>query len=96
MQRSAPKKQTQRRPKQPSANKASKPPIDYQILLLSLADEYLNAAQSSGTMVALQRREMDLEGYYKLVATGLGCLEAVLKVRIYVILQVGNTRDGHH
>lgn len=88
LQPQVPKKQAQRRPKQPSvtpASKPAKPSIDYQILLLALADEYLNAAQSTGTMVALQRREMDLEEYYKLVATGLGCLEAVLKVRNYVI-----------
>ena len=54
--------------------------MDYQVLLLSLADEYLDAAHSHGTRVALSRRESDLEEYYKLVATGLGCLEAVLKV----------------
>lgn len=79
IQQQTPRKQTQRRPKQPS-KKSSKPPIDYQILLLSLADEYLSAAHSQGTMVALERREMELGEYYKLVATGLGCLEAVLKV----------------
>lgn len=45
-----------------------------------MADEYLNAAHSHGTTVALLRREMELEEYYRLVATGLGCLEAVLKV----------------
>lgn len=80
MQRQTPKKQLQRQTKQPSAGKLSKPSIDYQVLLLSLADEYLNAAHNHGTMVALERREMDVEEYYKLVATGLGCLEAVLKV----------------
>ncbi|KAL2217140.1 cohesin loading factor-domain-containing protein [Thermoascus aurantiacus ATCC 26904] len=73
------KKQLQRLQSQPSVEKESKPPIDYQVLLLALADEYFNAAHSKGTMVALQRREMEMEEYYKLVATGLGCLEAVLK-----------------
>lgn len=77
------KKQLQRLQSQPSVEKESKPPIDYQVLLLALADEYFNAAHSKGTMVALQRREMEMEEYYKLVATGLGCLEAVLKVRSF-------------
>jgi hypothetical protein len=44
-----------------------------------MADEYLNTAHSHGTNVALLR-DMELEEYYRLVATGLGCLEAVLKV----------------
>lgn len=74
------KKQLQRLQSQPSVEKESKPPIDYQVLLLSLADEYFKAAHSQGTMVALQKREIEIEEYYKLVATGLGCLEAVLKV----------------
>jgi hypothetical protein len=43
-----------------------------------MADEYLNTAHSHGTNVALLR-DMELEEYYRLVATGLGCLEAVLK-----------------
>jgi hypothetical protein len=60
--------------------KSTKPPVDYQVLLLSLADEYLNAAHARGTTTSLTARETDVEEYYKLVATGLGCLEAVLKV----------------
>ena len=84
MKQQTSKKQTQRKSSNLSAQKPGKPPIDYQVLLLSLADEYLNAAHSHGTMVALQRREMDLEEYYKLLATGLGCLEAVLKVSGYL------------
>ena len=55
-------------------------PLDYQLLLLSLAEEYLAAAHSEGSMVALLRQEVDMRRYYKLVATCLGCLEAVLKV----------------
>ncbi|EED12456.1 conserved hypothetical protein [Talaromyces stipitatus ATCC 10500] len=50
--------------------------VDYQPLLLALADEYLNAAHSNGTVLALSKNELDLKEYYKLVATGLGCLEA--------------------
>jgi hypothetical protein len=64
----------------PPAAKPAKPPVDYQVLLLSLADEYLNAAHSHGTTTSLGTSEADVEEYYKLVATGLGCLEAVLKV----------------
>ena len=56
------------------------PPLDYQLLLLSLADEYLAAARGQGSMAALYRREADTAKYYQLIATGLGCLEAVLKV----------------
>ncbi len=56
------------------------PPLDYQLLLISLAEDYFAAAHSEGSMVALLRREMEFQRYYKLIATGLGCLEAVLKV----------------
>ncbi|PYH98865.1 hypothetical protein BO71DRAFT_437774 [Aspergillus ellipticus CBS 707.79] len=73
------KKQGQRQNGQQPPQKPAKSPIDYQVLLLAMADEYLNAAHSHGTMVALLRREMEMDEYYKLVATGLGCLEAVLK-----------------
>ncbi|KAL4941424.1 hypothetical protein BDV06DRAFT_212640 [Aspergillus oleicola] len=79
IQRPLSKKQTQKQPAQQPAQKPAKPGIDYQVLLLAMADEYLNAAHSHGTQVALLRREMELEEYYRLVATGLGCLEAVLK-----------------
>ncbi|KAL4976134.1 cohesin loading factor-domain-containing protein [Aspergillus desertorum] len=79
MQRPPSKKQAQKKPTQEHAPKSVKPGIDYQVLLLAMADEYLNAAHSHGTNVALLRRDMELEEYYRLVATGLGCLEAVLK-----------------
>ena len=54
------------------------PPLDYQVLLLSLAEEYFNAAHGQGSLVALFQRQADVESYYKLIATGLGCLERVL------------------
>ena len=60
--------------------KPLEPPLDYQVLLLSLAEEYFNAAHGQGSLVALAQRGMEMENYYKLVATGLGCLETVLKV----------------
>ena len=55
------------------------PPIDYQLLLLSLAEEYFARAYGYGSMGDIARRETEKESYYKMMATGLGCLEAVLK-----------------
>ncbi|KAI4236025.1 MAG: hypothetical protein L6R40_006271 [Gallowayella cf. fulva] len=55
------------------------PPVDYQVLLLSLAEDYLAAAHGQGSLRALVEREIDMRQYYKLVATGLSCLEVVLK-----------------
>ncbi|KAJ5806065.1 uncharacterized protein N7503_003667 [Penicillium pulvis] len=84
MQKQQPQKPPQPK-KQPSQKtgdkvmKSNKPPVDYQVLLLSLADEYLNAAHRQGTQTALLSHPADVEEYYKLVSTGLGCLEAVLK-----------------
>ncbi|OJD16601.1 hypothetical protein AJ78_03241 [Emergomyces pasteurianus Ep9510] len=58
---------------------SGKPTIDYPTLLLSLADEYIDAAHSQGTALAVAREEAETNEYYKLIATGLACLEAVLK-----------------
>ncbi|KAK2855580.1 hypothetical protein FQN49_005055 [Arthroderma sp. PD_2] len=57
----------------------AKPPVDYQVLLLALADEYLDAAHSQATLLAVSRDQQEIEQYYKLVATGLRCMEALLK-----------------
>ena len=57
------------------------PPLDYQLLLISLAEDYFAAAYGAGSMLALRRRQSDILEYQKLVATGLSCLEACLKVR---------------
>jgi hypothetical protein len=59
----------------------AEPPVEYDLLLLSLAEEYINAAHNIGPTVALYRRSEDMEQYYQLVATGMSCMEAVLKVR---------------
>jgi hypothetical protein len=56
------------------------PSVDYQGLLLSLAEEYFDAAHSSQSLDAVIRRETEMRTYYKLIATGLGCLEALLNV----------------
>jgi hypothetical protein len=58
----------------------AEPAVEYDLLLLSLAEEYINAAHSIGPTVALYRRSEDLDQYYQLIATGMSCIEAVLKV----------------
>ncbi|KAL9002598.1 MAG: hypothetical protein Q9188_004489 [Gyalolechia gomerana] len=54
------------------------PRIDYQMLLLSLAEDYLTAAHTEGSYRTMRERDIDMRRYYKLVATGLGCLETLL------------------
>ena len=54
-------------------------PIDFQTLLLSLADEYLNAAREREFLAGIVNGVVPLEQYHKLVSTGLGCIESVLK-----------------
>ncbi|KAF2006100.1 hypothetical protein P154DRAFT_603374 [Amniculicola lignicola CBS 123094] len=54
-------------------------PTDLSVLLLSAADEYINAARDLGAIIALKQRHADLTQYYKLMALGLGCMETVLK-----------------
>ena len=63
----------------PSATSPSLP-IDYQLLLLSLAEDYFSAAHGGGAIIALWKRQSDIQAYHKLIATGLGCLEIALKV----------------
>ena len=66
----------QRPVSQPQTHQQTRPPEpppepdpDYAVLLLSLADEYFEAARK------LKSRSED---YYKLIATALGCIESVL------------------
>lgn len=63
-----------------SASTSTAPPLDYQLLLLSLAEDYFAAARGAGSALALLQRQPDILEYQKLVATGLSCLEASLKV----------------
>lgn len=56
------------------------PPLDYQMLLLSLAEDYFAAAHGAGSVLALMRRQSDILEYQRLIAAGLSCLEATLKV----------------
>jgi uncharacterized coiled-coil DUF342 family protein len=48
-------------------------------MLLSAADEYVAAARSLGSTIASTRRDSDLQQYHKLMATAMGCMDAVLK-----------------
>lgn len=80
---------------QPLPATSGKPAIDYHVLLLSLADEYIDAAHSQGTALAVAREEAETNEYYKLIATGLACLEAVLKVGTptqYLVHTIVNTK----
>ncbi|KAL8732009.1 MAG: hypothetical protein Q9181_004086 [Wetmoreana brouardii] len=51
------------------------PPVDYQLVLLSLAEDYLAAAHSQASV---REQEIDWQ-HHKLLGAGLGCLEIVLK-----------------
>lgn len=76
------------RPSKPKTGKqdnnkgSNKLPVDYQVLLLALADEYLDAAHSGGTELAASGQDAQADEYFKLVATALGCLEAVLRMKV--------------
>lgn len=48
-------------------------------MLLSAADEYIAAARGMGSLIVRDRKDADLRQYYKLMATAMGCMEAVLK-----------------
>lgn len=48
-------------------------------MLLSAADEYVAAARGMSSVVVRDRKEADQRQYYKLMATAMGCMEAVLK-----------------
>ncbi len=55
------------------------PSVDYQKLLLSLADEYFVAAYELGTNANTVESHSQRQKYYRLIATGLGCLDGLLK-----------------
>ncbi|KAL9601862.1 MAG: hypothetical protein Q9219_002214 [cf. Caloplaca sp. 3 TL-2023] len=54
------------------------PLLDYQELLLALAEEYLGAAHHEGSSKAVSEGSIDVQRYHKLLVTGLGCLEVLL------------------
>lgn len=45
-----------------------------------MADEYFASAYGRGAVADIIEREFEAREYYKLIATGLGCLEALLKL----------------
>ena len=55
-------------------------PIDYQLLVISMAEDYFAAAFGNGSTQEVKKREVQTDVYYKLIATGLGCLEVALRV----------------
>ncbi|KAF4628076.1 hypothetical protein G7Y89_g10079 [Cudoniella acicularis] len=52
---------------------------DRSMLLLSLAEEYFDAAHKLAPSLSLSMTPANIEEYEKLIATGLGCLDAALK-----------------
>ena len=63
-----------------TASVTAVPPLDYQLLLLSLAEDYFAAAYSVDSIRSLLRRQSGIWEYQQLIATGLSCLEASIKV----------------
>ena len=58
---------------------ASQPSVDYQAVLLALADDYINAAYGmSGAIATGNSSDEDQDEYYGLVSAAMGCLESVL------------------
>jgi Cohesin loading factor len=48
-------------------------------LLVSLAEEYFQAAHELAPAATLSMTDVDVEAYETLIATGLGCLDTALK-----------------
>jgi hypothetical protein len=53
--------------------------IDHPNLLMSLAEEFFDAAHKLAPSTALSMAAADVNAYEKLIATGLGCLDTALK-----------------
>lgn len=49
------------------------------MLLVSLAEEFFDAASELAPTVAMNMTEENIEAYNELIATGLGCLDTALK-----------------
>ena len=62
---------------------APAPPVNTQLemdrLLISLAEEYFEAAHKLAPAVSPSMTAADVDSYSQLIATGLGCLDAALK-----------------
>ncbi|KAJ4289602.1 hypothetical protein N0V90_010931 [Kalmusia sp. IMI 367209] len=66
-------------PTRPQHAPARPLPADLMVLILSVGDEYMAAARSLGSVAASTLRQADLDQYYRLMATAMGCMETVLK-----------------
>lgn len=53
--------------------------IDRPMLLISLAEEYFEAAHKLAPTTSLTLTTTTVEAYEKLISTGLGCLDTALK-----------------
>lgn len=78
--------QVSRNREQPKTPSKSQPkdqakiqPVDTPMLLIALAEEYFAAAHKIGPSVARVMVEDLVDEYQRLIATGLGCLEAAFK-----------------
>ena len=60
--------------------RAAESSVDYQLVLLALAEEYFEAAFGANSSTDYGKRERQTDLYFKLIATGLRCLEVVLRV----------------
>ena len=69
-------------PKSKSTPKSAPEPssADNSLLLITLAEEYFDAAYGVDLIKGPAKREPDYGVFCKLIATGLGCLEATLNV----------------
>lgn len=62
-------------------------PVDYRLLLLSLSDQYISQARGMASLITHNRPDADSEVYYRLISTGIICLETVLnKVRHWTVI----------
>ncbi|KAK4997782.1 hypothetical protein LTR66_002873 [Elasticomyces elasticus] len=57
---------------------APETPVDFQVLLLSLAEECIAAAHGMSATLARTQDDAEVERYYQLLATGMGCMESAL------------------
>ncbi|KAF2085765.1 hypothetical protein K490DRAFT_45695 [Saccharata proteae CBS 121410] len=55
-------------------------PTDHVALFISLGEEYVAAARSMGSTTATTQDEAHRAQYYKLMATGLGCMDNALRL----------------
>lgn len=53
-------------------------PVDYRLLLLSLADQYINQARAMSNHLVQEQPEVTRDQYYKLMAAAFSCYETVL------------------